>query len=381
VQRYEEGSPGTRGEDDRFYDVTGWCYPMQMGVEAVAVERPFAARWEPFDPGAAGAGRVDAATGGGWWLGREDTGAYAAVNRLFRAGVEVRTLAARAEGRAPGTFWLPPAGEARLREVAAAVRVTFEARAKSGPPPEAARPLRRPRLGLYRPWQANMDEGWTRLVLESFEFPFETLTNAEVRAGGLSERLDAIVIPSMDERALVNGSRAERLPEEYRGGVGDEGCAALRAFVEGGGTLIGLGAAANALSQRFDLPFRNALAGVDRKRFYCPGSILRMRVDPDHPIAYGAREELDVFFLASPALEATPGFPSRSASVVGKFPGARLLRSGYLRGEELLAERVVLAEVAAGRGRFVLLAPRVQHRAQAHGTFRLLFNAILMGGM
>jgi len=380
TQRFEEGSPGTR-EDDRFYDVTGWCLPMQMGVEAVAVDRAFAARWEPLDPAAAGAGRVDPAAPGGWWLGREDTGAYVAVNRLFRAGVEVQTLGARAEGRAAGTFWIPPGGEteARLREVADALRVVFEARA-AGAPPGAAHPLRQPRLGLYRPWQANMDEGWTRLVLESFEFPFEALTNAEVRAGGLSERFDAIVIPAMDERALVSGSRGERIPEEYRGGLGDEGCAALRAFVEGGGTLIGLGAAANALAQRFDLPFRNALAGMDRKRFYCPGSILRVRVDPAHPLAYGAREELDVFFLASPALEATPGFPSRSASVVGKFPGARLLRSGYLRGEELLAERVVLAEVAEGRGRFMLLAPRVQHRAQAHGTFRLLFNAILRGG-
>ncbi|MCZ6478659.1 MAG: hypothetical protein O6851_10130 [Gemmatimonadetes bacterium] len=45
-------------------------------------------------------------------------------------------------------------------------------------------------------------------------------------------------------------------------------------------------------------------------------------------------------------------------------------------GDEFLAGRAAVVEADYGRGRLVMYGFRVQHRAQTHGTFKLLFNAL-----
>jgi hypothetical protein len=59
------------------------------------------------------------------------------------------------------------------------------------------------------------------------------------------------------------------------------------------------------------------------------------------------------------------------------FPKDKILRSGWLQGESFIAGKVGAAEVRIGKGRLMLLPLRVQNRAQTHGTFKLLFNALL----
>src|SRR5438105_878239 len=54
-------------------------------------------------------------------------------------------------------------------------------------------PLRAPRVAVYAPWTGgNIDEGWTRWVLEQYEFPYTTIHNMDVRAGTLRRLFDAI---------------------------------------------------------------------------------------------------------------------------------------------------------------------------------------------
>ena len=127
----------------------------------------------------------------------------------------------------------------------------------------------------------------------------------------------------------------------------------------------------------YGAPFRDALRGVRREEFFCPGSILRVMVDTSHPIAYGMKDEASAYFAESLVLEPVPSFSTMQSAIVVRYPNNKLLKSGWLQGEAHLSNKVALAEVRLGKGRMVLIPLRVQHRAQTFGTFKLLFNAIL----
>ena len=157
------------------------------------------------------------------------------------------------------------------------------------------------------------------------------------------------------------------------GGLGDAGTAALRAFVAEGGTLVALDSAALFAIDALQLPVRDALAGVDAAQFSCPGSILSARADAALLLAHGLPVETPVWFEGSPAFEVEAG-----TAVVLRYEGAPRLLSGYLLGEERLAGRAALVEVAKGKGRVVLFGFRPQYRGQSQVTYPALLNALYL---
>src|SRR4029079_18446622 len=108
--------------------------------------------------------------------------------------------------------------------------ITIEA--VDGPLPSGIA-VRAPRVGLYKSYVASMDEGWTRWIFEQWGIDYTSLENGDVKAGNLRAKFDAIVLPQQGARQMVNGFAAGAMPEEYVGGLGEEGVAALQAFVEG----------------------------------------------------------------------------------------------------------------------------------------------------
>jgi hypothetical protein len=219
----------------------------------------------------------------------------------------------------------------------------------------------------------SMDEGWTRYVFErEMAVAYQPLQDKEVRAGRLAERFDAIVLPDQTAAALRDGHAKGSMPEEYTGGLGEPGAAALRAFVEAGGTLVALDSASAYAIEALSLPVKNALAGVDSKSFYCPGSILRVSVDTRLPLAHGLPAELPVWFEGSPAFEAGSG------TALAHYSNENPLLSGYLLGGERLRGRAALVEVPLGRGRVVLFGFRPQYRAQSRVTYAALLNALYL---
>ena len=229
------------------------------------------------------------------------------------------------------------------------------------------------RLALYKSWMGSMDEGWTRWVFDNFNVPYESLRDADVRRGGLRARFDVIVLPSQSAKDIAVGNLAGSYPQEFTGGITDEGVENLRRFVEEGGTLICFDAATELAIKRFNLPLKNVLEGVTRKDFYCPGSILSLDVNTEEPLARGLAQEVDAYFINSSAFEATD---AKRVRVVARYAKEKLLRSGWLLGEKHINGRIALAEVKIKDGRVVLFGFRTQHRGQSWATFPFLFNAI-----
>jgi hypothetical protein len=160
-----------------------------------------------------------------------------------------------------------------------------------------------PRIGVYRSYQAAMDEGWTRWVFDTWKVPYVSIVDSVARAGKLKERLDVLVLPDQPPRDIAEGLPQRRYPAPYPGGLGPDGIQALRQFVTDGGTLVALNEASRFLIQALLLPVRNVLEGVPAEDFYAPGSIFRVAIDQSHPIARGLGAETAAWFEDGPAFD------------------------------------------------------------------------------
>jgi hypothetical protein len=389
------------------YDAAGWTLAYQMGVRFDRIldgfDGPFEELTDELPPPPAKV--LDAEGAVGFFLHIRTNDAFRAVNQLLAAGEEVRRLKEYfvAEGvkHPPGMFFVTAkeGTKARLEKIAAALGTRFIG-SKEAPGKEAVA-LKPVRIGLWDRYGGSMPSGWTRWLLEQFEFPFQVVFPPELDKGNLREKFDVILLvdgalgavggrrgmggdpPPADE---VNVVDELGLPAEYRGRRGSITTARtlphLKKFLEDGGTILTIGSSTRIANQ-LGLPVGNHLAAKDdqgkerplgRDKFYVPPSVLRVRVDNSHPLAWGLANEVDVMFTNSPTFRANSigGALAKVAWFEGKTP----LRSGWAYGQEHLDGGVAVIDATVGKGRLVLYGPQVLFRAQPHGTFKLVFNAI-----
>ena len=233
------------------------------------------------------------------------------------------------------------------------------------------------RIAIFRNASPSMDEGWTRWVFDQYRIPFTLLSARDIRGGNLAAKFDAIIIPDQNARAIARGPNGS-YPDSLKGGLGDEGAAALGAFVDAGGTLLAFNDATEYAIDALSLPVKNVLAGVRSSDFYAPGSIIKVEFDRANPLATGLTSpESAVWFETSPAFDITD--PQR-ATVVARYPAASAgnpLLSGWLLGAEKLGGKAAMVDVTRGRGHVILYGFKPQYRAQTMATLPLLWNALL----
>ena len=320
VQQFPRMEQYPGGPPERPYDVAGWTLPLQMGVTVLEVKEPLSVQTTP---------------------------------------VTDTDLRVRCVSRASLTD-------------AAAARDTKQYGCLT----------RHPRVGLYRSWTASMDEGWTRWVLDDFKFPYVSLSDSAVRAGNLRRRFDVIVVPDLSLRQVRDGMTETQVPPPYAGGMGAQGLAALRRFVDEGGHVVLVDGSTELAPEVFGIDVKLVEAGggggraTDSEQIYAPGSILRVDVDPSHPVARGMSESAAVYFTNSTGLELPTGSPAR---VIARYPSepASILLSGFLQGAPKLAGKAAAADIAVGRGRVTMFGFRPLYRGQSYGTFKMFFNALL----
>ncbi len=305
-----------KGEGEAPYDVAGWTLPLQMGVESYEI-------WE--------------------------------IRELEKYRGTLKPVVSSNQARA-----------------------VLNLKQSGTPFPKLSNPLKtNPRIGLYKPFTSSMDEGWTRLVFDTHQIPYRSVTNEDFRAGRIDH--DVIILPADNDNSIFNGLNAQRYPTEFAGGIGDAGVVNLKKFVEGGGKLICFDDSCELVIKRFGLPLRNVLSGLQRNQFYNPGSIVNLNVDARHPYARGMLEETPAYFINSSAFEVLPESKTQNLRTLARYAEKDALMSGWMLGEKYLNGKIALAEVSYGRGKIVLFAFRPQHRGQTYATFPFIFNAVEKG--
>lgn len=244
---------------------------------------------------------------------------------------------------------------------------------------------RKPRVAIYKPWSASMDEGWTRWLLDTYGFAPRQVSPQEFVNGPLP--FDAIILPDIHKDVIASGRRKlsetamrydEEVPPDYRGGLDKAGAEGLRKFVNEGGTLTAFASACEYVIDEFNIPVRNALAGIRPDDYTNPGSLVRLRVRSDHPVTAGLPREVAAFLDRAMAFETTAPAADMQRWVLASYPEdpRDILLSGWMHGQDRLARKAAAVAVTYGKGKIVLLGFRPQHRGQTHATFPFVFNAL-----
>ncbi len=389
------------------YDVTGYTLAFQMGVQFQRILDAFDGPFEIVT----GLQRPPAgkllgpAQPAGYLISHEVNDAFIIVNRLLKNGQQVMwleqptALAGRTLG--PGTMYVPASPRARALLEKAAAELGINVEGVAARPAGEVLQLKPVRIGLWDQYGGSMTSGWTRWVLEQFEFPFQVVYPAAMDEGNLAARFDVLILPdgALPRTQAASGGgpgggrgpaqpKPEDIPEEYRTWLGrvtaEKTIPQLKEFVKSGGTIVAVGGSTR-LIQFFDLAAKNAMLErtpdgqerpLPREKFYVPGSILRVSLDNSNQLAYGMPAEADVFFENSPVFRLAPDASLRGMKPVAWFPNATPLRSGWAWGQGYLEGTVAAAEAQVGEGRVYLLGVEPTFRGQPHGTYKLLFNSI-----
>ncbi len=364
------------------YDSTTHTVAEFMGVQVIPIEGLPEVEFAVLEDQIRVSGRVSAGPAGYQIDGRLND-SFTVVNLLLEQGIEVRRVDETGDaGCRIGDFLVGKGAEPVFREIASQTGVDF---APLEAEPSRSHEVARLRLGLYQRYNGgNMDEGWTRFILEQFQFPYTTLRDEEIRKGGLNASYDVIILPN-DSSKNITGEKAESqsdrseppFPPEYRSGIGEEGVSAIKCFVESGGTLVTLGEATDFAIDKLQLKVRNVVKGIDRREFFCPGSTLRARFASNHPLAYGMPAEGLILFWNSPAFAIIPSLHNDHYETIVRYPDVQILQSGWLIGEDRLSKKAAMISAKCGKGTVILVGFRTQNRAQTHGTFKFLFNSLL----
>jgi len=357
------------------YDVVAHTLPLLMGVKVVQINEPFETELSKLDKIEKLMGKVNHAEHAFCYTwGYKTNDDMIVLNRLLKKNYQLYWAAESFESNKkkyqPGTI-IVKNRKGLVNDLDSIIKdlyVHFEAlKAKPAIKVYELKPVR---LGLYRSWTGSMDEGWTRWVLEQFEFPFQSLFDNDIRSGKLNQKFDVLLFADMDDRSIVNGNSKQTMPPEYCDGIGQEGVKNIKEFIEQGGTMITLNSSADFAIKRFKLDVKNSVTEINCREFFVPGSILKVLNKTDHPIAYGYENEAAIFFRRSPAFDVKPG-----TSVV-KYPNENPLLSGWINGEKYLFNKSAIVDVPYGKGKIILIGFPAQYRGQSHGTFRFLFNAV-----
>lgn len=383
------------------YDITGYTLAFQMGIGFDRIlegfDGPFTPVADLVDPPA---GKIAGAATAGWLVPHTTNNSFILTNRLQKAGVPVswvmQPMEAAGHQFQAGAVWVPNSAKAQGIMAASTAELGVDAFGVGSAPSTETLSLTKPRIGLVDKYGGNMPSGWTRWLLEQYEFPFSVVYPQELDKGNLNSKYDVLIfadgtVPG-DEDSLYRAPRdseqpdAKDIPAQYRGWLGEitqgKTIPAIAKFTQSGGTLITVGSA-NRLAELVGAPVEAALYKqdgnqrkmLDRREFFIPGSLVTARVDNTQPLAFGMPQQVDLFFANSQSFKAK----GNGATPVSWFDNAKPLHSGWALGQDKLKDTVAVFDTNLGAGKIFMMGPEVTQRAQPYATFKFLFNGVFYG--
>ncbi|MGB6867516.1 MAG: M14 family metallopeptidase, partial [Candidatus Aminicenantaceae bacterium] len=396
-QKYPDIRQYPGGPPEPPYDNAGWTLPLQMGVRCEQIDYPFKADLAKLDEVSYPSISLPQETAPYIVLDSKKNASYSVIFALLKENAEVyrakNHISSDTIHACTGSFIVKNTPQVQKSLPGLLEKWHVEAYGLDSVDDIPKSPLKNPRIGLYQSWRSNMDEGWTRFVFDDLAVPFTTLHNKDFKGTkkeklDLKAKYDVIVFSDEDADMIKDGkpsptSRSARyfrgmnIPPEYEGGIGKEGVDALKTFVEKGGILVTLNSATDLVFKDFEAPVSNALEKIDRTKFFCPTSLLKIKVDNSSPIGYGMPAEAAAMFSRSLAMSTRVPSGEWDRTVVASYPKEDILLSGWLLGEDQLARKAAVVDLKHNKGHIVLIGFRCQHRAQSHGTYKFLLNALL----
>jgi len=376
--RSKEGSP------IRPYDLATHTMAEFMGVRVCPVKEMVNGDLSTLKEPLPLKGKIEKGRGEFFFIDGRLNDSFQVVNMLIdQKGGKIWRVDQGQENLMAGDFIIRANSLETLEKISQETGVDFKSLDKL--PSRGIHQLKRLRVAMYqRYWGGNMDEGWTRLVLENFKFPYKSITDKEIKAGNLVKAYDVLILPH-DSAEMILGELTRSsyrrylssVPPEYRSGLGEEGVAKIKEFVQRGGRLVTMGDAGELVIDKFNLNLRNVVESLDSKDYFCPGSTLKVIIDNQDPLTYGMPEEGYILNWGNPVLAISPGSESENYKSLIRYKERDILQSGWLIGEKHIAQKSALVKVNYEQGEIIIMSFRPQHRCQTHATFKLLFNALV----
>jgi hypothetical protein len=410
IQKYEPDFPNP-------YDDTGWTLDALRHVETVSVADSTVLA-QSMTLLTADAGVTGTVAGSGATYLVPHLGDWRSAMLPWKVGdarVSVADASFKVGGRdfPAGTFIVTGAG---ARDAVTALGLN--ATAVTAAPAVTAHAVTLPRVALMHTWRETQNEGWVRYALDRMGVPYTYISDQDLRRPGALDGIDVVVFPHTGARggSLLNGApmvgppipwkntpataNLGRLDEtdDMRPGMGLEGAAALRGFVERGGLLLVEGATAPF---PVNLDFTPTVEVADARALRTRGAVFRAQaVGSGSPILYGYDSRtFPVYFNQAPLMTVQERDTSVTArereaemdpAVVAEIERQRarvivqfherqdsLLVSGLLVGGSELTKKAAVIDAPLGRGHVVYFAIRPFWRWQTQGSFALALNAIV----
>jgi hypothetical protein len=258
--------------------------------------------------------------------------------------------------------------------------------------------IRLPRIALVETAFHDMDAGWTRFVFDEYHIPFTVLKPAEFDKKDLNKEFDIVIFPNSSKNVLLEGKYnsgssyyISSYPPEFTKGMGEVGMERLMTFLDNGGIIVSWGRSTqlfegylkinhgNENFEEFNLPFKNINKELKEYEFFCPGSLLKVDIKKNHPLTYGLKKEIGILFSKRGQVFTTslPKF-DMDRRVIASFPEKDILISGYGENVERIGRKTAMVWLKKGKGQLVLMGFNPQFRASTQGTYKLLFNSLLL---
>ena len=372
------------------YDFATQTMAEFKGVEVIEVNEIPKGKFTKIDPRIPEGGLLDKSING-YLIDCRINDSFKAVNILNKKGFAVKRLTKgikNGEITYPSGMFYVKGRDEELKSVAEEVHLEFIP-LKDSLDEETLTEVKPLRIAMYqRYWGGNMDEGWTRWLLEQFKFDYTTVRDAEIKEG--LENFDVLIFPS-DSTALITGEKVEEyyeekykgsitpphLPEKYKSGIGEEGVKKVVEFIEKGKTVITLNESCDFAIDKLGIPVKNTIKGLNPKEFHCPGSTVWVNIDIDHPIGYGMPEKGYILLRGSQAYAIKGTHNNDYYKVIVSYPEENIMQSGWLIGEKHLSRKAALIEAKKKDGKVIMYGFSPQNRALTDATFKLFFNALI----
>jgi hypothetical protein len=389
-------SPG--GEMMQPYDITSWSLPLHMGVKCYEINTPVAAigsklkELEAFP-------QVDQENYRNAWgliFSASNNESYQLAFKALARGAEVQRATEQVSLPGyvlkPGDFVITNSSrldglwnEMTIAPIPISTRAIIPAKA-----------VVMPKIGLVETYFHDMDAGWTRFIFDQHEIPYQVVRPSDLKAG-VPTGVQLLIFPSSNKSILLDGQfgSPENLffanyPSEFTKAMGKDGLAKVMTWVNNGGKIVSWEQSAKLFEgalqidkgkdekESFRLPFRDIASELSQSGLNVPGSILNVDLIPDHPLTYGMPSKAKVFSRAAPVFATSIPVFDMDRRIIASYTEKDILASGYAKNEDLLSQKAAMIWLKKGKGQLVLFAFNPQFRSNTHGTYKLLFNALLL---